>query len=420
MSGITKTGKSIFILAWLALLGWGIFGVYQRFTLGSQLANYGSYVTWGLWVAGYIYFIGLSAGAFLLSALIYVFGLDRLERVGKMALFVAVITLVMALLTIFFDLGHEWRFYEVYTSPHFSSMMAWMVWLYTAYFILVLTELWVILRCDLDRLAREEGALARVYRVLSLGWRCPEEPESRKQCHQNSIKWLRPLGAIGIPLATAFHGGVGALFAVIGAKLLWHTPLFPVLFLLGALVSGGALVLAVVAIFPEIGGSEEERRAILSLLGKIVLGLLCADLLLEWAEFSVPLWSGMGTEPAVLKAILLGKFWYVFWVVHIGLGSAIPIVLLAVKPQSRIASGLAGGLIAVTYLAVRLNMVIPGLITPELKGVAAAFVQPRLTFTYIPSAFEWSVLAFVVAMGIGLFFVGKWVLPLENPPGQLR
>ncbi|NOY69922.1 MAG: polysulfide reductase NrfD [Deltaproteobacteria bacterium] len=420
MSGITKTGKSIFILAWLALLVWGIYGVFQRFTLGHRLADYGSYVTWGLWVSSYIYFIGLSAGAFLLSALIYVFRLERLERIGKTALFTAAITLVMALITIFFDLGHEWRFYKVFTSPHFSSMMAWMVWLYTAYFILILTELWLILRCDLDRLAREGGALAGLYRVLSLGWNCPEDQEKQKQCHENSIKLLRPLAAFGIPLATAFHGGVGALFATVGARALWHTPLFPILFLIGALVSGGALMLALVAIFPDIGGSEQECKAILSLLGKIVLGLICVDLLLEFAEFFVPLWSGIGPELAGLKEILLGRFWYVFWIFHIGLGSVIPIALLAFRPQSRIAAGLAGVLIAVTYLAVRLNMVIPGLITPELKGVAEAFVQPRLTFTYIPSAFEWSVLAFVVAMGIGIFFIGKRILPLESTPGQLR
>ena len=63
---------------------------------GHEMANYGSYVPWGLWVAMYIYFVGLSAGAFLLSSLIFVFGLKRLEPIGKLALFTAAITLCCA------------------------------------------------------------------------------------------------------------------------------------------------------------------------------------------------------------------------------------------------------------------------------------------------------------------------------------
>ena len=43
----------------------GIYGWYDRFAYGHLHANYGSIVTWGLWIAAYIYFIGLSAGSFL-------------------------------------------------------------------------------------------------------------------------------------------------------------------------------------------------------------------------------------------------------------------------------------------------------------------------------------------------------------------
>lgn len=410
-----KTGKWILVLAWLGLLIWGIVGVFQRFLGGHELANYGSYIPWGLWVSGYIYFIGLSAGAFLLSALIYVFRMDRLERLGKMSLFVAVITLFMALITIFFDLGHEWRFYKVFTSPEFSSMMTWMVWLYAAYFILILAELWWILRCDLDQLAKKEGPFSGLYRFLSLGWRCPDEEEALEQCHVDSMKWVRRLSIIGIPLAVAFHGGVGALFASVSAKGVWHLPIYPILFLTGALLSGGALILFITAVFPDVGGTRESRKEMLSLLGKIVLGLLCLDLLLEWSEFSIPLWYAIGPETSALTEIFAGEFWYVFWVFHIGLGALIPIVLLAWKPASRWASGLAGGLIAVTFLAVRLNMVIPALVEPELPGLAEAFQHPRLALEYVPSAFEWSIVAFVVALGIGLFFLGKRLLPLEKP-----
>ena len=122
------TSKFILFVIWLVAMVWGLGGVFERLVHGHAAAHYGSYVPWGLWVSAYIYFIGLSAGAFLLSSLIYVFGMERLEKIGRTSLFVAAITLLMALLSIWFDLGHMDRFYKVFTQPAFSSMMAWMVW----------------------------------------------------------------------------------------------------------------------------------------------------------------------------------------------------------------------------------------------------------------------------------------------------
>ena len=61
-------------------------------TGGLILANFTSVLPWGLWLSLYIYFIGLSAGSFLLSTLIYVFQVKRFEPVGRMALFQALET----------------------------------------------------------------------------------------------------------------------------------------------------------------------------------------------------------------------------------------------------------------------------------------------------------------------------------------
>ncbi|MFN3422131.1 MAG: NrfD/PsrC family molybdoenzyme membrane anchor subunit, partial [Armatimonadota bacterium] len=131
---------------WAIAFALGSIGVVQRFLFGHKLAAYGNYVTWGLYVGVYIYLIGLSAGAFMLSSLVYVFGIKKFERIGPIALVVALVTLLTALLTVWFDLGHMERFYFVFTRPNFHSMMAWMVWLYTGYSLLLASELWLALR----------------------------------------------------------------------------------------------------------------------------------------------------------------------------------------------------------------------------------------------------------------------------------
>jgi len=385
----------------------GLVGVAQRFAYGHKLAAYGSYVVWGLGVAAYIYFIGLSAGAFLLSSLIYVFDIKRLAKVGKLALFTALITLLMALFSIWFDIGHMERFLNVYTSPNFSSMMTWMVWLYTAYFILLLLEMWFVMRADLVVWSNREGLPGTIARLLTLGGR-----DISKEVLEREAKVIKVLGTIGVPLAVAFHGGVGALFGVVGARPFWHSPLYPILFLTGALVSGGALLTAIIAFFwPKKDG---EYREIVIFMGKVFLGLLLFDLLLEGTEIFVPLWAGIPSHLIGVNIVLFGDYWWVFWIVHLLLGSLIPFIILVKWPRSVVRVGIACALIAITFMSVRLNVVIPSLAYTQVKGLERAFVDHRLTFHYFPSLHEWLLVLFVTTLGIALFYMGYKILPIVD------
>jgi molybdopterin-containing oxidoreductase family membrane subunit len=393
---------------WVAALGLGLVGVYWRLTSGHEQAGYGSYIPWGLWVAGYVYFIGLSAGAFLISALVYVAGVKQLERIGKLALFTALITLFMALVTIWLDLGHMERNWEVFVYPNPTSMMAWMIWMYTAYFIVILAENWFALRSDLAKMAPEPGIRGTVGRLLTFG-----KTDASDEAADRDRRTLRVLGTIGVPLAIAFHGGVGALFGVIAARPFWNSSIFPIAFIIGALASGGALITFVTAFFGPNRG-KQEHTDLVYFLGRMVLALLAVYLLLEWAEFSIGLYGQVPSESEPYRQILTGPYWYVFWFVHILAGAAIPIALLAGRPRSTSLVGIAAGLIAVTFIAVRLNIVIPGLVVPELEGLDTAYVDNRLAFHYVPTLMEWLVLLFITTAGIGALFAGTKLLPLTR------
>lgn len=401
-----KIVKAILVALWLVAFAAGAYGLVQRALTGHEQANYGSYVPWGLWVAQYIYFVGLSAGAFLLSSLIYVFGLKRLEPIGKLALFLAFVTLACALLVIWLDLGRPLRFWKIYTNPQPSSMMSWMVWLYTAYFALVVVELWVALRADLVVAAGGRGIAASVARILTLG-----STNTSEAGRDRDRMMLRVLGTLGVPLAIAFHGGVGALFGVVGARPYWNSGMYPIIFLVSALASGGALLAFVVAYFwPDQRGPQ--YRDIVTLLGRMTLGILALDVLMESAEFSINLYGSIPAHADVYRAVMFGPYWWAFWIGRVALGVIVPIVMLSMAPRAPKIVGAAGFLIAAMFIAVRVNIVIPGLVIPELAGLERAFTDQRLNFAYIPSLMEFLVSIFVGAAAAAAFFVGKWVLPL--------
>ncbi len=407
-----KSNKGWNIAYWivvLVMLAVGAVGWYWRLTTGHRMANYSSIIPWALWVAMYIYFIGLSAGAFLISSLVYVFGVERFRPMARLSLFTALVALLMALLQIWVDIGHMGRFYEVYTRPHFLSMMAWMVWLYTAYFILLLVELWFDARRDLVEWGRKPGLSGALSRILALGSKDTSEEAARRDA-----RIVKITGALGVFLAIAFHGGVGALFAVDKSRPMWHTGLYPLMFLLAALVSGGGLLLAIYAFFAPDRGTE-AHRALVGDLSRLVLGLVLLYALFTWADFSIVWYGGIPLGVNPLKIILFGKYWYAFWVGEVFLGMVVPIILFSIKSTrtSPLWAGLAGLSIVVAFVAVRLDIVIPPLAVPQLKGLAEAAPSPRMSTHYLPSTMEWFVTVGIVGFGAALYALGYRLLPVK-------
>jgi len=394
-------------------------GLYLRITTGHQLANYGSIVPWGLWVAQYIYFIGLSAGSFLLSSLVYVFGVKRFEPIGRLAVFTAIVSLLLALFTIWMDIGHLERFWHVFVYPNFTSPMAWMIWLYTIYFILLMSEFWLLMRRDLVMTRAHHGWRGVVARVAALAAR-----DDSEQSLVADMRKVKILATIGVPLAIMFHGGVGALFAVLASRPYWHSGLFPIIFLVSALASGGALLTVVSAIFQE--GWRERRQVILDL-GRIVLGFLLLDALLEFSDILIGTYGRPGAPGgeagyvASFQLALFGPYWYVFWIGQLAVGLVVPIAILATRlgRDPRLVT-LACAAVVVGFIAVRLNIVIPALSTEEIFGLARAVDDPRYRTDYFPSVFEWLVTFGIGGLGFILIGLGEVFLPLSRglPAGR--
>ena len=82
----------------MALAAVGALSVVHRWTEGLKVTDLTSTMTWGLWISLYIFFVGLSAGSFLLSTLIFVFGFRDLERVGRLAILSAILSMTAAML----------------------------------------------------------------------------------------------------------------------------------------------------------------------------------------------------------------------------------------------------------------------------------------------------------------------------------
>jgi protein NrfD len=365
----------------LILLAIGAFGMWQRLAAGLAPSALTSYVPWGLWVGFYDYFVWIEVGSLLVfTSLVYLGGQERLGRLKPIVLFSGFSVLLMALMLVLLDLGHPLRFWHVLLYPDFNSMITWMVWLHMAYLLVLVVEIGLAL------------------------WGKPGHG-----------RILKALALLSLPIGFALILVSGSIFGVVAARPLWNTASLPLMFLVSALASGSSLLLLLTVLFwPDKRG--DEYKQVVGMLARLTRVLLIAGVVAAAVIAFTILYNSSGA-PARLSAITLiltGPYWWSFWVLHIGLGVVIPLLILFYAPQRPVAVGLAAVLSTVTFVAVTLNIVVPVLVTPELSGLSTAFVDPKLSLEYVPNAMEWLVLAFVIGLGALVYGLGLRFLPLQR------
>lgn len=202
------------VLALLAAAGLAAIG--YRLVEGMSVTRLTSPVAWGMWVAYYIYFIGLSAGSFLLSTMVYVFRMHALEKVGRLALLAAIFALGGGLVFVWIDLGHPERFLNVFLHWNHTSVLAWESVLYLFYIAILSVELWLLMRDDLSRQAAEPGLKGAVARCARLGYQTPESEEERRRVQQRAARRVPLLGALPATRRSPFWLGAAGFSMVVG------------------------------------------------------------------------------------------------------------------------------------------------------------------------------------------------------------
>lgn len=373
-----------FVILGVLLLIVGAPSMWQRLTEGLAPTNLTSFVPWGIWVAFYDYLVWMEVGSLLLfTVLVYIVGYKRLTQVKPIVLFTGFVVVTMGLLIVLLDLGHAERFWHVLVYPDFGSMITWMVWLHSAYLLVLVVELVLVLW------AGRRGDLP-----------------------------LKALAFLSMPMGLALIIVSGSIFGVIAARPLWNTASLPLMFLISALATGSSLLLLLIVLFWPNKTSDEYRTTVRQM-ARLTSVLLVTGVFAAGVIGFTILYKGGGSPSRVeaLTLILTGPYWWSFWIVHLLLGVLIPLVILLTVPNRPRMVGVAAFLSSVTFVAVTLNIVIPVLVTPELTGLAEAFQDPKLNPNYVPNMMEWLVLAFVFGLGSLMFGLGNRFLPLTHDTG---
>jgi Ni/Fe-hydrogenase subunit HybB-like protein len=402
---------------WLRVIGYlalivatavGLWEMGAKFLNGPIDEGTTQLVTWGIWVSGYIFFLGLSAGSFLISTLIYVFGVKQLEEAGPAALLQALGCLLLGGALIVLDAGHPERIYMVLLHFNPTSVMAYMGLFYNVYIAIVIAEIYLAMRPRFVQNVVSGKHPTWLYRLLSLGsTRLDRESLLRDR------KWLMILGILGIPAAVIVHGGVGTIFAVAKARPNWLGGLFPLLFIVSALTSGGALLTFLTAAFGKM--PHARKLNLVSSLAKLTIGFLLLDAVIMFADMFTTSYTAIPIGASTDKLVLFGTYKWIFWIGQIAMGFVIPVFLVASPGtrQSLVWLGLAGLLVIVGMFAARLTLVIPPQITPLFDMQLGAYNHIRYVYGYVPSSSDLLVMLGIFAIGIWMMLGARKYLPLD-------
>jgi molybdopterin-containing oxidoreductase family membrane subunit len=319
----------------LAMLLVGVGCEIYQYQVGLGVANFSNPHVWGLYIATFIFWIGMSHSGTLLSAILHLMHADWRKPIYRFAEAMTTFSLMTAGLFVAVHLGRVWNIYWAIPYPNdrgiwpnFQSPLLWDAMAIFTYLTSSIIFLYIGSIPDLA-ICRDNttGWRKKLYTMLSLGWMGTDRQ------WRNFRKTYLLIACFLIPLAVSVHSIVASDFAM-SQQPGWHITSFPPYFVAGALYSGCAAIITLFIILRYTFRFEEYMTLpILDKTARLTFAIAMVWTYLNLIEYA-SVWYG---HDMYSKEILIQKAtgpYAPFWWAMNFCGSVVPF-LLAFKSLRR-------------------------------------------------------------------------------------
>jgi len=382
----TRTSGRLYF-AWLTLLGlvvaWGFVAYAYQWRNGLYATDMRDRISWGLYISAFVFFIGISHAGTLISAILRASNAGWRSPITRIAESITVVSLVSGALFVLVDMGRPERLYQFWLNGNWQSPLMWDMIAVTIYLTASVVYLYVPMIPDLalfrDRLG---GSVNRhqlwVYRTLAIGW---NNNEAQRRSLGRSVGILMVLI---IPIAVSVHTVVSWLFAMT-LRVSWNSTVFGFFFVSGAIYSGIATLIIVLAIMRRVYHLEEyitptHFKYLAYLLATLALVMIYGNA----SEYITKGFKMPEEDKFAFEQLFARDFASMYWFYFFG-GLVLPLLIVAFKPTRTI----MGFVIASVFVDIgmfieRYFIVVAGLRVPTMAYEPAS---------YSPTWVEWSILA---------------------------
>ncbi len=316
-------------LIWMGFLTISLLACLYAYSIqlrtGLGVAGIRDYVTWGLYLANFVFFVAASLIGMLISAVLGLIGMKWLTPITRIAETIAVAFAAVAGLVIVSDMGRPERLAYVFIYGRPQSPILWDVTVITTYFVLSLLLLFLPLIADMAIIYRKVDTLPSwlksVYKTLSLNF--TDSPEQNKIINRS----IRILLILLIPAALSIHTVTSWLFAVT-SRAGWDSTVFGPYFVSGAFVAGSAAVIIAMFFYRKNYKLQDYLTDMhFNNMGKVLATVSLVYLYFNLNEFLVPGYKLKRADAVHLQELFAGKDAIMFWIVQLG-GLVLPILFL--------------------------------------------------------------------------------------------
>ena len=404
----------IWIGSLLSVIAAGAAAYAYQLASGLKLTAMREYISWGVYIANFVFFIGISHAGTLISAILRVTNAEWRRSVTRVAEAITVFALMVGAPMVLIDMGRIDRILNIIFHGRLNSPLLWDVCSICTYLAGSFTFLYVAMIPDVAILARrvspgtKPSLLQRFYRAASLRYRgTPEQKHLLERA-------MHAMSVIIIPVAVSVHTVVSWIFGMT-LRPGWHSTIFGPYFVVGAIYSGTAALIVAMVAFRKFYHLENlitmrQFRA----LGALLMALTVIYLYFTLAEYLTSWYGGEAVDRRLIHA-LMGQNAYgiTWWAIVTGcfLLPAILLVIPIVFPNKLSLSRLvvASILINIGMWLKRYLIIVPTLMTPFIPAEAAG-VTPHYTPTWV----EWTITAGAFAVFLLLFTLFAKIFPIVS------
>lgn len=344
--------------------------------------------SWGLYITGFMFFVGLSAGGLIISSVPKALGIRGFGGISKVAVFSSIACTVVAIGLVVVDMGQPFRVWELFVYSNLGSPLMWDILVLGTYLILSCVYLWAQVRAEAGKMSHTA---------------------------------LRVISVVALVCAVLVHSVTAWIFGLQQGREMWHTALLAPWFVSSALVCGTALVMVVAIGLRKVGYLELDQSYLVKL-AKLLGAFVMVDLYFFGCDLLTEAFpAGSGLE--VVQMLVSGPLAPYFWTEIVGCAAC---AVICFVPALRTNTLLViGSLLAIAGIfCKRVQLLVGGFQIANLDYAGPLTSMQHTAWdsglsgiyggmVYWPTPLEFGVTLGVVALGFLIFFLGLKFLPLR-------
>ncbi len=385
-------GWTIFFLLWILVGGYAL---YLQIVDGHKVTGMRDNVVWGLYIANFIFFIGISYAGAVISGILHILKVEWRKPIIRIAEMITVVATIIGPVFILLCVGRLDRLHHLFIYPRLQSPIIWDVLAISTYFAGSVIFLYLALIKDFavyrDAKLNIPRWKQRLYSMLSLGYR-----GTARQKKHISVS-MNLMAIMIIPLAIIVHSVLSWIFGMT-LRPGWHSTIFGPYFVLAAIFSGTGVLIVAMWVYRKmykLNSYITDKHFIY--LGYIMMILGAAY---GYFTFSEYLTDWFGSEKwdneVISKLFNLHEYgWWFFFANFAGI--VLPVAIVAI-PKTRTPNliTIAAFLMVIALWVKRYLIIVPTLESPllpmqdtrpEFVNYSATWVEWALTFAGIATFF---------------------------------